>query len=116
MTLPTLTSEQFLLVQQALNLLVALMGGAALLFVLLREQVGRAYRPALMVMAAAVAMACYHYTRLLASWGAAYAPAGGEYRPTGLPFDDIYRYADWLGTVPLILTDRKSDSAGMPRP
>lgn len=104
MTLPTLTSEQYLLIQQVLNLSVAVMGGAGLLFVLLREQVGRAYRPALIVMAAAVAMAGYHYTRLLASWTAAYVPSGEFYRPSGLPFNDAYRYADWLGTVPLILT------------
>ena len=76
MTLPTLTSEQFLLIQQVLNLSVATMGGAALLFVLLREQVGRPYRAALIVMAVAVGMACYHYTQILGSWTAAYAPAG----------------------------------------
>lgn len=104
MTLPILTGEQYLLIQQILNLSVATMGGAALLFVLLREQVGRPYRAALIVMAVAVGMAGYHYTRILASWTAAYAPAGDLYRPTGLPFQDAYRYADWLGTVPLILS------------
>lgn len=104
MTLPTLTSEQFLLIQQVLNLSVATMGGAALLFVLLREQVGRPYRAALIVMAVAVGMACYHYTQILGSWAAAYAPSGGAYRPTGLPFQDASRYADWLSTVPLILS------------
>lgn len=104
MNLPVLTADQYLLVQQVLNLTVAFMGGAALLFVLLREQVGRPYRPALMVMAAAVAMACYHYTRILGSWGAAYAPGTGGYQPTGAAFTDAGRYADWIGTVPLILT------------
>lgn len=102
--LPTLTAGQHLLVLNALHLTVALLGGAALLFTLLRAQVASAYRLALSLMAVAVGMAAYHYVNLLASYGAAYALQDRMYVPTGQPFDDALRYADWLGTVPLILS------------
>ncbi|WP_219722117.1 bacteriorhodopsin [Deinococcus planocerae] len=98
-----LTPGQHLLILNALNLTTAFMGGAALLFVLLRSQVASAYRLALSLMAAAVGMAGYHYWQILGGWRAAYVLQGGAYVPTGQPFNDASRYADWLGTVPLIL-------------
>lgn len=102
--LPTLTAGQHLLVLNALHLATALLGGAAVLFTLLRAQVGSAYRLALSLMAVAVGMATYHYLNLIGSYGAAYTLQGGAYVPTGQTFDDALRYADWLGTVPLILS------------
>ncbi|MEF2278764.1 bacteriorhodopsin [Deinococcus sp. YIM 134068] len=98
-----LTAGQHLLILNALNLTTAIMGGAALLFTLLRSQVASAYRLALSLMAVAVGMAGYHYWQLLGGWKAAYTLQNGAYVPTGQPFADAFRYADWLATVPLIL-------------
>jgi len=103
MNIPVLTPEQYQLVVNVLNLSVALLGAAALLMVLLRERVSLAYRLSLSLMAAATAMACYHYLRLLESWRDAFVLRGNEFTPSGLPYGDAFRYADWLGTVPLIL-------------
>merc|ERR1712023_374211 len=56
-------------------------------------------------------IAAYHYLRIFNSWVEAY-----EYKPntsgevedpvlTGVPFNDAYRYMDWLLTVPLLLIE-----------
>ncbi len=103
MNIPTLSPEQYQLVVNVLNLSVALLGASALLMVLLRERVSLAYRLSLSLMAAATAMACYHYLRLLESWRGAFVLRDNEFRPSGLPYGDAFRYADWMGTVPLIL-------------
>ena len=56
-------------------------------------------------------IAFYHYVRIFNSWVDSYAfPAsdgGAEADPmlTGKPFDDAYRYMDWLLTVPLLLSE-----------
>ncbi|MFN3267024.1 MAG: bacteriorhodopsin-like, partial [Deinococcales bacterium] len=52
-----------------------------------------------------VAVACYHYFRIFESWGAAYTFDNGVYKASGLPFNDAYRYADWILTVPLLLVE-----------
>merc|ERR1712118_155933 len=60
-------------------------------------------------------IAAYHYIRIFNSWVDAYAyhPAsvkGGAMELaapslTGIPFNDAYRYMDWLLTVPLLLIE-----------
>jgi hypothetical protein len=65
-------------------------------------------------------IAAYHYIRIFNSWVDAYeypkANAGAEYPGfsaqaypdpvlTGVPFNDAYRYMDWLLTVPLLLIE-----------
>merc|ERR1711896_72623 len=54
-------------------------------------------------------IAAYHYIRIFNSWVAAYDYAGvsqGEGpKLTGVPFNDAYRYMDWLLTVPLLLIE-----------
>merc|ERR1719412_1002208 len=60
-------------------------------------------------------IAAYHYIRIFNSWGEAYSySAGGivdgalEMKTpavTGVPFNDAYRYMDWLLTVPLLLIE-----------
>jgi bacteriorhodopsin len=70
-----------------------------------RQSVAAKYRVALTVSGLVVAIACYHYFRILESFTAAYQLEGGAYVPTGIPFNDAYRYADWLLTVPLLLVE-----------
>merc|ERR1711908_100960 len=51
-------------------------------------------------------IAAYHYIRIFNSWVDAYTHAGnGRCTPTGIPFNDAYRYMDWLLTVPLLLIE-----------
>ena len=105
MDLPVLTPGQFELVYNGFSLAIAAMGAGFLYFVLSRGQVAPAYRTALTVSALVVAIAFYHYLRIFESWAAAYVLEAGAYVPTGAPFNDAYRYVDWLLTVPLLLTE-----------
>merc|ERR1711865_1134997 len=48
-----------------------------------------------------------HYIRIFDSWVEAYHYSVGKADPalTGVPFNDAYRYMDWLLTVPLLLIE-----------
>ncbi len=50
-------------------------------------------------------IAAYHYWRISASWSDAYVVANGAITASGKPFNDAYRYVDWLLTVPLLLVE-----------
>lgn len=56
-------------------------------------------------------IAAYHYLRIFNSWTEAYEfPSStdgtiGDPSITGKPFNDAYRYMDWLLTVPLLLIE-----------
>merc|ERR1711965_590559 len=60
-------------------------------------------------------IAAYHYLRIFNSWVDAYAYSPGSVsggtmelgapKLTGVPFNDAYRYMDWLLTVPLLLIE-----------
>merc|ERR1712060_702099 len=43
--------------------------------------------------------------RIFNSWTEAYAWENGVPTATGIPFNDAYRYMDWLLTVPLLLIE-----------
>ena len=98
-----LTVSQFQLVFNILNLTVAVFGGFALLFALASSTVAPAYRLGVAVMTAVFAVAGYHYLRILENWRSTFAFADGTYLLGSLPFNHVLRYADWIGTVPLIL-------------
>merc|ERR1711918_120477 len=72
------------------------------------------YRSALVITGLVTFIAAYHYIRIFNSWVDAYKyPAiGGDASVTvgnpeltGVPFNDAYRYMDWLLTVPLLLIE-----------
>lgn len=100
-----LTELQYDLVANLMSLTIATMGAAAIFFFLSRQMVAEQYRTALNVSGLVVAIACYHYVRIYVSWTEAYKLVDGVYQPTGIPFNDAYRYADWLLTVPLLLVE-----------
>merc|ERR1712226_1302554 len=52
-------------------------------------------------------IAAYHYMRIFNSWVDAYKYSTDATDPalTGVPFNDAYRYMDWLLTVPLLLIE-----------
>ncbi len=113
----SLSSGQFEIVYTFFSLCIAAMAAAFVFFLSSRQSVAAKYRPALLVSSLVVGIACYHYFRIFGSWSAAYSLdlATGSYNPTGIPFNDAYRYADWLLTVPLLLVELVSVLA-LPKP
>ena len=104
-TSQALSSSQFNLVYNAFSFAIAAMFASALFFLNAQAQVGQKYRIALLVSAIVVSIAGYHYFRIFNSWDASYSLQNGVYTLTGAPFNDAYRYVDWLLTVPLLLVE-----------
>jgi len=73
------------------------------------------YKSAVLISGLVTFIAAYHYIRIFNSWVDAYSYApsklvGGAMETatptlTGVPFNDAYRYMDWLLTVPLLLIE-----------
>lgn len=103
--MPDLSSFGYNAVYNLLSLTVATMG-AATLFFFFSPRVNRKYKAAMIVTGLVTAIACYHYFQIRDSFGAAFAVTeAGNYAFTGKPFNDFYRYADWLLTVPLLMVE-----------
>merc|ERR1712029_1167318 len=67
------------------------------------------YKSAVYISGLVTFIAAYHYIRIFNSWVDAYSyegvPNGERPKLTGVPFNDAYRYMDWLLTVPLLLIE-----------
>merc|ERR1712003_177343 len=73
------------------------------------------YRSAVLISGLVTFIAAYHYIRIFNSWVEAYSYSAGTVangameivapKLTGVPFNDAYRYMDWLLTVPLLLIE-----------
>merc|ERR1712150_330403 len=65
------------------------------------------YRSAVLISGLVTFIAAYHYIRIFNSWVDAYEYSTEQHDPkrTGVPFNDAYRYMDWLLTVPLLLIE-----------
>merc|ERR1711948_222349 len=70
------------------------------------------YKSAVYISGLVTFIAAYHYIRIFNSWVDAYDYSGDAYIThhdgpllTGVPFNDAYRYMDWLLTVPLLLIE-----------
>jgi bacteriorhodopsin len=65
------------------------------------------YQSAVIISGLVTFIAGYHYIRIFNSWVEAYKYSVGVENPalTGVPFNDAYRYMDWLLTVPLLLLE-----------
>lgn len=104
--MPTLSGGDYTLVYNLFSFTFAAMLASFIFFVLSRSQVAPNYRNALTMSALVVAIAGYHYFRIFESWSAAYTiNDAGQYVATGAPFNDAYRYIDWLLTVPLLVAE-----------
>lgn len=103
--MPDLSVFQYSIVDNIFSMTVATMGAAAIFLFLSRSQVDAEYRPALMVSGLVVTIACYHYFMIRGSWNAAYTLGEAGYVGTGAAFNDFYRYADWILTVPLLMVE-----------
>merc|ERR1711963_649524 len=73
------------------------------------------YKSAVFISGLVTLIAAYHYIRIFNSWVDAYQYSAGDVKGgalemmapamTGIPFNDAYRYMDWLLTVPLLLIE-----------
>jgi len=73
------------------------------------------FKSAVIISGLVTFIAAYHYIRIFNSWVDAYEYGAGKVdggamemitpRLTGVPFNDAYRYMDWLLTVPLLLIE-----------
>merc|ERR1712048_625062 len=86
---------------------LASMAASTMFFWLRVSSVHEKYKSALVISGLVTFIAAYHYVRIFNSWTESYAfPAdGGNPTLTGKPFNDAYRYMDWLLTVPLLLLE-----------
>jgi bacteriorhodopsin len=100
-----LTFGQFSLVYNSLSFVIAAMGAATVYLFLSRSQVSNSYKSAVTVSGLVTLIALYHYVRIFNSWEGAYTVMNGVVTATGRPFNDAYRYVDWLLTVPLLVTE-----------
>merc|ERR1712078_933156 len=110
------TDGQYQVVYDCLSFTFASMAASTLFFWLRLGSIHEKYKSALVITGLATFIAAYHYLRIFESWVDAYeypkitADANGNYEIgspalTGKPFNDAYRYMDWLLTVPLLLIE-----------
>ncbi|MGV8964900.1 MAG: bacteriorhodopsin-like [Cellulomonas sp.] len=100
-----LTAGQFSIVYNAFSFVIASMGAAVIFFLLARNRVRPANQLAVTISTVVVSIALYHYLRIFGSWEDAFSYVDGSYVQDGAPFNEAYRYVDWLLTVPLLLTE-----------
>lgn len=103
--LPTLTIGQYSLVFNVFSLTLAAFAASTVFFFLQRDRVAVEYRTAITITGIVTFIALYHYIQILIDWKGAYELVDGAYVASGQPFNDAYRYVDWLLTVPLLLVE-----------
>merc|ERR1719159_1152943 len=91
---------------------IASMGSATIfLWLMMLADVAAPFKPALAISGIVTFIATYHYFRIFNSWNDGfdvhYTSTMREFAVfgTGIPFNDAYRYVDWLLTVPLLLIE-----------
>jgi bacteriorhodopsin len=95
--------DQFTLVVNMFSFTVAAMGAASVFFFLQRGEVVPRYRAVVAIAGIVTLIATYNYVRLFESWNEAFTLVNGAVHVTGHAYNDTYRYADWLLTVPLLV-------------
>jgi len=106
-----MTASQFDLVYNSLSFTLASMSMSTLFFWLRLGSIHEKYKSAMTITGLVTFIAAYHYVRIFNSWVDSYefpANSDGAVRNpiiTGRPFNDAYRYMDWLLTVPLLLIE-----------
>jgi len=107
----SMSAAQFDLVYNSLSFTLASMMASTIFFWLRLGSVSEKYKSALTITGLVTFIAAYHYIRIFNSWTESYEFAkqvdGITNDPTltGQPFNDAYRYMDWLLTVPLLLIE-----------
>jgi len=109
-TMP-MTASQFDLVYNCTSFTLASMMATTIFLWLRLSSIAEKYKSAVCISGLVTFIAAYHYIRIFNSWVEAYSfPASvdgaiGDPVATGVPFNDAYRYMDWLLTVPLLLIE-----------
>merc|ERR1719503_274333 len=98
---------QFQLVYNILSFSMASMMATTLFLWMRVPSINARYQTALIISGLVTFIAAYHYFRIFNSWNEAYKYQLGKKDPelTGVPFNDAYRYMDWLLTVPMLLME-----------
>jgi bacteriorhodopsin len=120
MVMFSMTDGQYQLVYNVLSFSLASMMATTLFLWIRVPAIVPRYQSAVLISGLVTFIAAYHYMRIFNSWTEAYKyptahgaaggqwPAKGDYpnpELTGVPFNDAYRYMDWLLTVPLLLIE-----------
>jgi len=101
-----MSPEQFQIVYNVLSFSLAMMMASTIFFWFRLSAVIEKYKSALLITGLVTFIAGYHYMRIFNSWNEAYTyNLSGAPQVTGIPFNDAYRYMDWLLTVPLLLIE-----------
>jgi len=110
-----MTELQYQAVYNVLSFALASMMATTLYLWFRSYAVKDQFKSAVVISGLVTFIAAYHYMRIFNSWVDAFAHAPGEVKDgametqaptlTGVPFNDAYRYMDWLLTVPLLLIE-----------
>jgi len=102
-----ITNDQFQLVYNILSFSLASMMATTLFLWMRVPSISARYQSALIISGLVTFIAAYHYMRIFNSWTEAYVYTLDKVDPqlTGVPFNDAYRYMDWLLTVPMLLME-----------
>merc|ERR1712048_763290 len=115
MTMYEMTWVQYQAVYNILSFSLASMMATTLFLWMRVPAIAGKYQSAVIISGLVTFIAAYHYIRIFNSWVEAYTYSAGtvvdgalEMKSptlTGVPFNDAYRYMDWLLTVPLLLIE-----------
>jgi bacteriorhodopsin len=110
-----MTDTQYQAVYDILSFSLACMMATTMYLWFRASAVKDKYQSAVYISGLVTFIAAYHYIRIFNSWVDAYHYETGALEngtmtvlapaPTGVPFNDAYRYMDWLLTVPLLLIE-----------
>jgi len=102
----TITANQFNLVYDVLSFSFATMMATTIFLWMRVSSAHEKYKSAVIISGLVTFIAAYHYMRIFNSWVEAYEwQEDGTVSSTASPFNDAYRYMDWLLTVPLLLIE-----------
>jgi len=106
MTMYEMTDDQFQTVYNILSFALASMMATTIFLWARVPSIHEDYKSAVLISGLVTFIAAYHYMRIFNSWDASYMyDTNGGPTLTGKPFNDAYRYMDWLLTVPMLLTE-----------
>ncbi|MBS3805510.1 MAG: bacteriorhodopsin [Oleiphilaceae bacterium] len=105
LSIETLSVGQFSFVGNAFSFGLAVMAATTIFLWLMRSSVAPGYRMAITITGLVTAIAAYHYLQIMMSWDNSVDVTSGELVATGEPYNQAYRYVDWLLTVPLLLIE-----------
>jgi len=115
MVMYAMNDTQFQAVYNVLSFSLASMMATTVYLFFRASAVQDKFKSAVLISGLVTFIAAYHYVRIFNSWVEAYSYSAGEVKDgaleignpalTGVPFNDAYRYMDWLLTVPLLLIE-----------